>query len=203
MYYYVYKITDTDSEKYYIGSRSSRLTPVKDLGIQYFSSSSNKHFLYKQEHYPEHFTYEVLEEYPSKEEALAAEMLMLKVTNARNDHSYYNGVSSIEPNSIALSRSKHIISYLGNMIKLVRKEHRMSCQELAERVGITRPTIIRMEAGTTSCSIGNYIDCCCILGIDLLQPNLDNSENISNLMNKIVNMMPKRSDSSIELFDDF
>jgi hypothetical protein len=39
MFYYVYKITDKKTNKFYIGARCSKITPDSDLGIKYFSSS--------------------------------------------------------------------------------------------------------------------------------------------------------------------
>ena len=203
MHHYLYKITDTDNEMCYIGSRSSKVIPSEDLGITYFSSSNDKYFMSKQKNNPELFTYQILEEYNSKKEALAAEMLILKVTNARSDNSYYNGICTKELRSYPITRAKHFISYLGSMIKLTRKEHGMSESELAERSGLSRATLRRIESGQENSLIIHYMNCCCILGIDLLRPKIDNSENISNLMNKIVEILPLKSNSNIELFDDF
>lgn len=40
MIYYIYKIIDINTNKFYIGARSSKVNPELDLGIKYFSSST-------------------------------------------------------------------------------------------------------------------------------------------------------------------
>lgn len=47
-YHYVYQITEISSGRMYIGARSSNSSPDKDLGIKYFSSSSDKEFISRQ-----------------------------------------------------------------------------------------------------------------------------------------------------------
>jgi hypothetical protein len=47
-YHYVYLIIDKLKWKYYIGSRTSKVIPIKDIGIKYFSSSKNKEFIINQ-----------------------------------------------------------------------------------------------------------------------------------------------------------
>ena len=45
MYYYVYRITNKLLNKHYYGSRGSKIEPKLDLGIKYFSSSTDKNFI--------------------------------------------------------------------------------------------------------------------------------------------------------------
>ncbi len=44
-YHYVYRITNTVLRKHYYGSRTSKIRPNLDLGVIYFSSSTDKNFL--------------------------------------------------------------------------------------------------------------------------------------------------------------
>ena len=43
-YQYVYMITELSTNMKYIGVRGSNFLPEQDLGVNYFSSSSNKEF---------------------------------------------------------------------------------------------------------------------------------------------------------------
>lgn len=44
-YHYTYQITEINTNKKYIGLRSSNIMPNDDIGIHYLSSSSNKEFI--------------------------------------------------------------------------------------------------------------------------------------------------------------
>ena len=46
-YQYVYMITELSTNMKYIGVRGSNFLPEQDLGVNYFSSSSNKEFIKK------------------------------------------------------------------------------------------------------------------------------------------------------------
>jgi hypothetical protein len=60
MHHYTYRITNIKTNKHYYGSRKSALPPYEDLGVQYFSSSSDDSFLQEQKDDPTKFKYKVL-----------------------------------------------------------------------------------------------------------------------------------------------
>ena len=80
MYHYVYKITDKKRNKCYIGSRSSEIKPEQDLGHVYFSSSTNKKFIQEQQEIPDQFIYQVIETFPTSEQALEYETELIDRT---------------------------------------------------------------------------------------------------------------------------
>lgn len=47
-YHYVYRITNTQTKMHYYGCRSSNVEPKLDLGVKYFSSSTDREFMLEQ-----------------------------------------------------------------------------------------------------------------------------------------------------------
>lgn len=61
------------------------------------------------------------------------------------------------------------IELLGELIQLERKSRRMTAQELAERLGVARGTVLRLELGDPKVELGIAFEACTILGIHLFQ----------------------------------
>ncbi len=59
------------------------------------------------------------------------------------------------------------LSLLGQLIKLGRQKRKWSADELAERVGISRPTLRKIEKGFPNCSIGLVFEAAYLVGIPL------------------------------------
>ena len=202
MYHYVYRITDKKREMYYIGSRSSDLKPEDDLGSVYFSSSSNNQFLKDQKNDPSRFIYEIIKEFPNENQAVDYERRLIEHTNARNDPDYYNGRMRLGFSSIDSRATKSTVSYLGNLIKLARKERGMSQEELAERLNIGRSTVNRIEAGNTKVSIGTVFEACFLVGIPLFGCDEKHIHNLSTMMIYMHKLIPERIANKI-VVDDF
>lgn len=202
-YYYVYRITNKKEGKYYIGSRSSTLKPEDDLGHIYFSSSSNKKFIDDQLKDPDNFIYEIIEIFPSYEKAVSYETELLQELDVRNDSNYYNGRSSLGFPPVNSRATKYTLSYLGNLIKLARKERGISQQELSERVNLSRGTICKIEEGNPNVSIGSVFEICFVLGIPLLGCNEKDVYNLATMLSYIHRILPDRLSSNILVDDDF
>lgn len=90
MNHYVYRITDLKNHKYYIGSRSCEIDPSDDLGVIYYSSSSDHIFKKRQIEFPSEFKYKIIRNFRKRESALNFEAkLHSKFMVARNQ-SFYN-----------------------------------------------------------------------------------------------------------------
>ena len=65
---------------------------------------------------------------------------------------------------------KKILKQLGDNIKLARLRRKLSTEQVAERAGISRPTLYEIEKGMPSVGIGNYVQVLSVLGLadDLL-----------------------------------
>ena len=74
-------------------------------------------------------------------------------------------------NTILLPRAQKTISVLGENIKLARLRRKFSTQQVAERANISRPTLLSIEKGSPTVSIGAYTKVLFVLGLseDIIQ----------------------------------
>jgi DNA-binding XRE family transcriptional regulator len=56
---------------------------------------------------------------------------------------------------------------IGRLIEIERKTRRMTAQELAERLGVARGTVQRLEAGDPKVELGLAFEACALMGIRL------------------------------------
>jgi transcriptional regulator with XRE-family HTH domain len=63
------------------------------------------------------------------------------------------------------TRSRKILENLGENIKLARLRRKLSSAQVAERAGISRPTLSAIEKGTPGVSIGLYVQVLFVLGL--------------------------------------
>jgi len=63
------------------------------------------------------------------------------------------------------SKINKILTGLGENIKLSRLRRKLSAEQVAERANISRPTLLAIEKGSPTVSIGSYINVLFILGL--------------------------------------
>jgi DNA-binding XRE family transcriptional regulator len=91
---------------------------------------------------------------------------------------------------------------LGKQIKLGRKQRKWSEMNLAERVGISRATLQKIERGEMTCAIGLVFEAATLVGINLFeQDKLPLSISIDQTKDKIA-LLPKRIQSKTKAVDD-
>ena len=203
MYHYVYRIRDLRTDMFYIGMRSSELVPIQDLGKVYFSSSSNREFIRDQHENPDQFLYEVLDTFADRDEARTHETTLLN-EHKDNPKCYNGGFHVLPPVHPVCYTSRKIIQYLGQLIKITRKERKMSESDLAERVGVVRATIQKIEKGDPSVAIGTVIEATVVLGIPLLGGDKEHITNLSTLLSYMNKLLPSNVRGKvIEVDDDF
>ncbi|WP_373498528.1 helix-turn-helix transcriptional regulator [Desulfococcus sp.] len=61
----------------------------------------------------------------------------------------------------------HAAALLGKQIKIARKERNMTAQDLADRAGISRGLLQRIENGSLTCRIGAVFEAAVLVGIRL------------------------------------
>lgn len=59
------------------------------------------------------------------------------------------------------------LALLGKMIRLGRLQHRLTGQELADRIGVSRSTLQRMERGDAKVEVGLMFEAAALVGIKL------------------------------------
>ena len=90
IYHYTYLIDIIENGMKYIGVHSCNCLPEKDIGVKYFSSSTDLEFLKEQKEYPARFTYEVIMIWNTRREAMLHERFLLLTPNAARSPVYYN-----------------------------------------------------------------------------------------------------------------
>lgn len=95
IYHYTYIIKNILTGKKYVGVRTSRnLEPKKDLGILYFSSSTDQDFLSEQSVFPRRFRYRVIKSFATRLEAMAHEIYLHSLKNVGLNDNYINRVNA-------------------------------------------------------------------------------------------------------------
>ena len=89
-YHYVYRISNLIERKHYYGVRTSDIEPKYDIGINYFSSSTNKSFIKDQKENPQNYKYKVFMIFVSRIDAHNMESLIHKRLNVAKNESFYN-----------------------------------------------------------------------------------------------------------------
>jgi transcriptional regulator with XRE-family HTH domain len=64
-----------------------------------------------------------------------------------------------------LPKTKKILARLGENIKLARLRRKLSAEQVSERANISRPTLLAIEKGSPTVSIGSYIQVLFVLGL--------------------------------------
>ena len=88
--HYVYRITNKIENKHYYGVRSSTIKPEEDIGIKYFSSSTDKNFIRDQKENPDNYKYKVLKIFPTRKDAEFFETILHEKFSVQTNESFYN-----------------------------------------------------------------------------------------------------------------
>lgn len=67
---------------------------------------------------------------------------------------------------IILPKTKRILTEMGGNIKLARLRRKLSSEQVAERANISRPTLVAIEKGSPTVSIGSYLLVLQVLGLE-------------------------------------
>lgn len=92
VYHYVYRITNIIENKHYYGKRTSKIEPKLDLGIKYFSSSSNKEFINDQKSNRHSYKYKIVSYHSSSSEAISKEIKLHSKFNVGVSSNFYSKV---------------------------------------------------------------------------------------------------------------
>ncbi len=67
---------------------------------------------------------------------------------------------------LLLPKEKKILAEVGENIRLARLRRKLSSQQVAERTNISRPTLLSIEKGSASVSIGSYLQVLMVMGLE-------------------------------------
>ena len=100
--------------------------------------------------------------------------------------------------------SRDAAELMGKLIRLGRTERKLTAQDLADRAGISRGLLQRIEKGDLKCEIGAVFEVAVIVGVKLFDPESQSlTSHIERVDDKLA-LLPKyvrKSTKAVE--DDF
>jgi DNA-binding XRE family transcriptional regulator len=88
--------------------------------------------------------------------------------------------------------SQQALKTLGNLIKTVRQKQNASQVALAERLAVTRQTVMAIEKGDAKVAIGTVFECAHVLGIPLFSDNPQQLLQWQATLNTFSGILPKK-----------
>lgn len=92
---------------------------------------------------------------------------------------------------------------LGLQIRQARKQHNLSAQEVAERAGISRTTLQKIEKGDPTTEIGLVFEVATIVGVTLFDEAPDAVRAYEARLADHISLMPRRKRPPPKINDDF
>jgi transcriptional regulator with XRE-family HTH domain len=91
---------------------------------------------------------------------------------------------------------------LGQMIQIERKARRMTAQELADRLGVARGTVQRLETGDPKVELGLAFEACALMGVRLFDENLGGLTGRVEETSRQLALLPKYARAKHRVADD-
>ncbi len=96
------------------------------------------------------------------------------------------------------------LGILGKLIRAGRIERKMTTAELAERAGISRDMLYRVEKGDPRCEIGVVFELAVIVGVTLFEPDVSGLRGLDRQVSDRLSLLPKSiRKPDEEVHDDF
>lgn len=94
------------------------------------------------------------------------------------------------------------VKLMSRLIKVARKERKLTTQNIAERAGISRGLVQRIEKGDMKCSIGAVFEVAAILGIKLFDEEETALSKHIRLNEDKLTLLPKSIRHKTRVIDD-
>lgn len=98
--------------------------------------------------------------------------------------------------------NRKAVAFMGKLIRLYRKERKMTLHDLAERVGISRSTLHKIENGDMKCEIGIVFEAAAIVGVKLFAVDSIPINFLQERIEDKIALLPKSVRISKEPADD-
>lgn len=89
------------------------------------------------------------------------------------------------------SYCRDAVALLGGMVRAARKERKMTAQEVADRAGISRGLLQRIESGNPKCEIGVVFEVATIVGVRLFDADENTLARHLNQTREKLALLPK------------
>jgi transcriptional regulator with XRE-family HTH domain len=96
------------------------------------------------------------------------------------------------------------VELLGSLVQLERKARRMTAQDLADRLGVDRSTLQRLERGDPKVELGLAFEACALLAIPLFEEDTQGLTMRLDEAGKRLALLPRRVRAKqVSISDDF
>jgi transcriptional regulator with XRE-family HTH domain len=100
--------------------------------------------------------------------------------------------------------SRDAVALLGQLIRRARIERKITAQQLAERSGLSRGLIQRIEKGDPGCAIGAAFEAAAIVGVRLFDADQATLSEQTSANRTMLTLLPQAVRASrVEAKDDF
>ncbi|WP_208599790.1 helix-turn-helix transcriptional regulator [Desulfomicrobium norvegicum] len=117
---------------------------------------------------------------------------------------YNNGHSAVNMAKLRTysKYARDAVFLLGQQIRLARKRRKWSEMNLAERAGISRATLQKIEAGEMSPAIGLVFEVASLVGVPLFEQDHQRLATSIDLTQSKIALLPKRISEQAHVVDD-
>ncbi len=98
--------------------------------------------------------------------------------------------------------SRDAVALLGGLIRSARKQRKITAQELAERAGISRGLLQRIEQGSMKCAIGAVFEVATIVGVNLFDADENTLAQHMHRTHEKLALLPKSVRKTTKVADD-
>jgi transcriptional regulator with XRE-family HTH domain len=88
--------------------------------------------------------------------------------------------------------AKSALSHFAALLRIRRKERNLTLDELADRLGVSTPTVRKILEGSPNVAIGSYFEAARILGVPLFDPDPDRFAVTASRTAEVDSLLPKR-----------
>lgn len=97
--------------------------------------------------------------------------------------------------------AREALELLGGSIRAARLRRKWTAAELAERVGVSRPTLASIERGDPTVAIGSVFEAAAIVGVPLFDGELTRRRSAAQLRTELA-LLPTRARRANTATDD-
>lgn len=98
--------------------------------------------------------------------------------------------------------SREAVALLAGLIRTARKEKKLTAQEMADRTGISRGLLLRIEKGDMKCEIGVVFEVATLVGLKLFDADETTLTRQRRQVEDKLSLLPKSVRKSTKAVDD-
>lgn len=100
------------------------------------------------------------------------------------------------------SETRDALTLLGTQIRRARHDKGWTAESLAQRVGVSKRTILAVESGSASVAIGTVFSAAVVTGVPLFQRSAKDLAREARAAERALALLPSRVDRSVKDIDD-